>query len=95
MTDAPSSYLMVSSVLGFYSLRFFEALTPRKDDTTMTTVKTEVRTGIGRGSGGSDPPNPVTTTSPSTHASSSVLLRPPLSSICLCSCCNGGSRPLF
>ncbi|XP_075903586.1 limb region 1 protein homolog [Nelusetta ayraudi] len=31
-------YLMVSSVLGFYSLRIFEALTPRKDDTTMTTI---------------------------------------------------------
>lgn len=43
MTDAPRSYLMVSSVLGFYSLRVFEALTPRKDDTTMTTVKMEVR----------------------------------------------------
>lgn len=39
MTEAPCSYLMVSSVLGFYSLRVFEALTPRKDDTTMTTVK--------------------------------------------------------
>ncbi|XP_035980951.1 limb region 1 protein homolog isoform X2 [Fundulus heteroclitus] len=32
-------YLMVSSVVGFYSLRVFEGLTPRKDDTTMTTVK--------------------------------------------------------
>ncbi|MBN3321841.1 LMBR1 protein, partial [Atractosteus spatula] len=31
-------YLMVSSVVGFYSLRFFEGLTPRKDDTTMTTI---------------------------------------------------------
>ncbi|KAL1006803.1 hypothetical protein UPYG_G00077340 [Umbra pygmaea] len=31
-------YLMVSSVVGFYSLRVFEALTPRKDDTTMTTI---------------------------------------------------------
>uniref|UniRef100_UPI0037E98AC0 limb region 1 protein homolog n=1 Tax=Semicossyphus pulcher TaxID=241346 RepID=UPI0037E98AC0 len=31
-------YLMVSSVLGFYSLRVFEVLTPRKDDTTMTTI---------------------------------------------------------
>ncbi|KAM9839288.1 limb region 1 protein homolog [Aulostomus maculatus] len=31
-------YLMVSSVLGFYSLRVFEGLTPRKDDTTMTTI---------------------------------------------------------
>uniref|UniRef100_A0A8C4EZM2 Limb development membrane protein 1 n=1 Tax=Dicentrarchus labrax TaxID=13489 RepID=A0A8C4EZM2_DICLA len=30
-------YLMVSSVVGFYSLRVFEVLTPRKDDTTMTT----------------------------------------------------------
>ncbi|GLD54664.1 limb region 1 protein homolog [Lates japonicus] len=32
------SYLMVSSVVGFYSLRVFEGLTPRKDDTTMTTI---------------------------------------------------------
>ncbi|XP_061877623.1 limb region 1 protein homolog isoform X3 [Entelurus aequoreus] len=31
-------YLMASSVLGFYSLRLFEGLTPRKDDTTMTTI---------------------------------------------------------
>lgn len=31
-------YLMVSSVVGFYSLRVFEVLTPRKDDTTMTTI---------------------------------------------------------
>ncbi|XP_020507737.1 limb region 1 protein homolog [Labrus bergylta] len=31
-------YLMVSSVVGFYSLRVFEILTPRKDDTTMTTI---------------------------------------------------------
>ncbi|XP_026218640.1 limb region 1 protein homolog [Anabas testudineus] len=31
-------YLMVSSVVGFYSLRVFEGLTPRKDDTTMTTI---------------------------------------------------------
>ncbi|KAI7814902.1 putative limb region 1 protein-like protein [Triplophysa rosa] len=31
-------YLMVSSVVGFYSLRIFQDLTPRKDDTTMTTV---------------------------------------------------------
>uniref|UniRef100_A0A8C6MDS1 Limb development membrane protein 1 n=1 Tax=Nothobranchius furzeri TaxID=105023 RepID=A0A8C6MDS1_NOTFU len=31
-------YLMVSSVVGFYSLRVFESLTPRKDDTTMTTI---------------------------------------------------------
>ncbi|XP_068160042.1 limb region 1 protein homolog [Antennarius striatus] len=31
-------YLMVSSVVGFYSLRLFQALTPRKDDTTMTTI---------------------------------------------------------
>lgn len=31
-------YLMVSSVVGFYSLRIFEGLTPRKDDTTMTTI---------------------------------------------------------
>uniref|UniRef100_A0A3Q3ECS1 Uncharacterized protein n=1 Tax=Labrus bergylta TaxID=56723 RepID=A0A3Q3ECS1_9LABR len=29
---------MVSSVVGFYSLRVFEILTPRKDDTTMTTI---------------------------------------------------------
>lgn len=33
------SYLMVSSVVGFYSLRFFENFTPRKDDTTMTKVR--------------------------------------------------------
>nr|XP_023694475.1 limb region 1 protein homolog [Paramormyrops kingsleyae] len=31
-------YLLVSSVVGFYSLRVFEGLTPRKDDTTMTTI---------------------------------------------------------
>ncbi|XP_039609552.1 limb region 1 protein homolog isoform X1 [Polypterus senegalus] len=31
-------YLMVSSVVGFYSLRVFEGLTPMKDDTTMTTI---------------------------------------------------------
>ncbi|KAM6900282.1 limb region 1 protein homolog isoform 1-T1 [Xenentodon cancila] len=31
-------YLMVSSVVGLYSLRVFEGLTPRKDDTTMTTI---------------------------------------------------------
>ncbi|XP_048413409.1 limb region 1 protein homolog isoform X2 [Stegostoma tigrinum] len=31
-------YLMVSSVVGFYSLRFFAALTPTKDDTTMTKI---------------------------------------------------------
>ncbi|TRY98860.1 hypothetical protein DNTS_016660 [Danionella cerebrum] len=31
-------YLMVSSVLGFYSLRIFQELTPIKDDTTMTTI---------------------------------------------------------
>ncbi|XP_073344457.1 limb region 1 protein homolog [Pagrus major] len=31
-------YLMVSSVVGFYSLRGFKVLTPRKDDTTMTTI---------------------------------------------------------
>uniref|UniRef100_H2TMI7 Limb development membrane protein 1 n=1 Tax=Takifugu rubripes TaxID=31033 RepID=H2TMI7_TAKRU len=31
-------YLMVSSVVGFYSLRAFAQLTPRKDDTTMTTI---------------------------------------------------------
>jgi len=30
---------MVSSVVGFYSLRFFENFTPRKDDTTMTKVR--------------------------------------------------------
>ncbi|NXU00553.1 LMBR1 protein, partial [Buphagus erythrorhynchus] len=32
------NYLMVSSVVGFYSLRFFENFTPRKDDTTMTKI---------------------------------------------------------
>ncbi|XP_027696834.1 limb region 1 protein homolog isoform X2 [Vombatus ursinus] len=32
------SYLMVSSVVGFYSLRFFGSFTPRKDDTTMTKI---------------------------------------------------------
>ncbi|XP_049912171.1 limb region 1 protein homolog [Epinephelus moara] len=31
-------YLMVSSVVGFYSLRVFEGLTPKSDDTTMTTI---------------------------------------------------------
>ncbi|XP_042366152.1 limb region 1 protein homolog [Plectropomus leopardus] len=31
-------YLMVSSVVGFYSLRVFQGLTPRSDDTTMTTI---------------------------------------------------------
>lgn len=31
-------YLMVSSVVGFYSLRFFGCLAPRKDDTTMTKI---------------------------------------------------------
>lgn len=31
-------YLMVSSVVGFYSLWLFQELTPRKDDTTMTTI---------------------------------------------------------
>lgn len=31
-------YLMVSSVVGFYSLRVFQELTPKKDDTTMTTI---------------------------------------------------------
>ncbi|KAJ3611846.1 hypothetical protein NHX12_021859 [Muraenolepis orangiensis] len=31
-------YLLVSSVVGFYSLRGFKILTPRKDDTTMTTI---------------------------------------------------------
>ncbi|XP_056603084.1 limb region 1 protein homolog [Triplophysa dalaica] len=31
-------YLMVSSVVGFYSLRIFQDLTPIKDDTTMTTI---------------------------------------------------------
>lgn len=39
LIDLLNSYLMVSSVVGFYSLRVFEGLTPRKDDTTMTTVK--------------------------------------------------------
>lgn len=33
------SYLMVSSVVGFYSLRFFGDFIPRKDDTTMTKVR--------------------------------------------------------
>ncbi|XP_043921515.1 limb region 1 protein homolog [Protopterus annectens] len=31
-------YLMVSSVVGFYSLRFFGTLTPKRDDTTMTKI---------------------------------------------------------
>ncbi|XP_075068222.1 limb region 1 protein homolog isoform X2 [Mixophyes fleayi] len=31
-------YLMVSSVVGFYSLCFFGSFTPRKDDTTMTKI---------------------------------------------------------
>ncbi|XP_042527520.1 limb region 1 protein homolog isoform X4 [Dipodomys spectabilis] len=31
-------YLLVSSVVGFYSLRFFENFTPKKDDTTMTKI---------------------------------------------------------
>nr|XP_012300725.1 limb region 1 protein homolog isoform X5 [Aotus nancymaae]XP_012300726.1 limb region 1 protein homolog isoform X5 [Aotus nancymaae] len=31
-------YLMVSSVVGFYSLRFFGNFTPKKDDTTMTKI---------------------------------------------------------
>nr|KAF6469703.1 limb development membrane protein 1 [Molossus molossus] len=31
-------YLMVSSVVGFYSLRFFGDFTPKKDDTTMTKI---------------------------------------------------------
>lgn len=34
---------MVSSVVGFYSLRAFAQLTPRKDDTTMTTVRMEMK----------------------------------------------------
>eukprot|EP00064_Thunnus_orientalis_P016661 superscaffoldBa00003353_g16730 len=38
LTDLLNSYLLVSSVVGFYSLRVFEGLTPRKDDTTMTTI---------------------------------------------------------
>uniref|UniRef100_A0A3B4YXC0 Limb development membrane protein 1 n=1 Tax=Stegastes partitus TaxID=144197 RepID=A0A3B4YXC0_9TELE len=38
LIDSLNSYLMVSSVVGFYSLRVFEGLTPRKDDTTMTTI---------------------------------------------------------
>uniref|UniRef100_A0A673ANY8 Limb development membrane protein 1 n=1 Tax=Sphaeramia orbicularis TaxID=375764 RepID=A0A673ANY8_9TELE len=38
LIDLLNSYLMVSSVVGFYSLRVFEGLTPRKDDTTMTTI---------------------------------------------------------
>lgn len=41
-----NSYLMVSSVVGFYSLRVFEVLTPRKDDTTMTTVKMGWKDGV-------------------------------------------------
>lgn len=43
MIDWLNSYLMVSSVVGFYSLRAFAQLTPRKDDTTMTTVRMERR----------------------------------------------------
>ncbi|XP_062377245.1 limb region 1 protein homolog [Sardina pilchardus] len=31
-------YLLVSSVVGFYSLRIFKGLTPCKDDTTMTAI---------------------------------------------------------
>ncbi|KAM9308004.1 limb region 1 protein homolog [Gastrophryne carolinensis] len=31
-------YLMVSSVVGFYSLRFFGSFIPKKDDTTMTKI---------------------------------------------------------
>lgn len=46
LTDLLNSYLMVSSVVGFYSLRVFEALTPRKDDTTMTTVKMELKDSV-------------------------------------------------
>uniref|UniRef100_A0A8C9YZ69 Limb development membrane protein 1 n=1 Tax=Sander lucioperca TaxID=283035 RepID=A0A8C9YZ69_SANLU len=38
LIDFLNSYLMVSSVVGFYSLRVFEGLTPRNDDTTMTTI---------------------------------------------------------
>uniref|UniRef100_A0A4W5P924 Limb development membrane protein 1 n=1 Tax=Hucho hucho TaxID=62062 RepID=A0A4W5P924_9TELE len=38
LVDETAIYLMVSSVVGFYSLRVFEGLTPRKDDTTMTTI---------------------------------------------------------
>uniref|UniRef100_A0A3Q2CL94 Limb development membrane protein 1 n=1 Tax=Cyprinodon variegatus TaxID=28743 RepID=A0A3Q2CL94_CYPVA len=38
LIDLLNSYLMVSSVVGFYSLRVFEGFTPRKDDTTMTTI---------------------------------------------------------
>ncbi|XP_041924823.1 limb region 1 protein homolog [Alosa sapidissima] len=36
--NAIPNYLLVSSVVGFYSLRIFKGLTPRKDDTTMTTI---------------------------------------------------------
>lgn len=43
LTDWSNSYLMVSSVVGFYSLRAFAQLTPRKDDTTMTTVRMELK----------------------------------------------------
>uniref|UniRef100_A0A674MVF9 Limb development membrane protein 1 n=1 Tax=Takifugu rubripes TaxID=31033 RepID=A0A674MVF9_TAKRU len=38
INQIPETYLMVSSVVGFYSLRAFAQLTPRKDDTTMTTI---------------------------------------------------------
>lgn len=41
---------MVSSVVGFYSLRAFAQLTPRKDDTTMTTVRMELKDRV-RGEG--------------------------------------------
>lgn len=46
LIDLLTSYLMVSSVVGFYSLRVFEGLTPRNDDTTMTTVKMGWRDGV-------------------------------------------------
>lgn len=46
LIDSLNSYLMVSSVVGFYSLRVFEGLTPRNDDTTMTTVRTGVKWGL-------------------------------------------------
>lgn len=39
------SYLMVSSVVGFYSLRCFGNFTPKKDDTTMTKVGRAVGAG--------------------------------------------------
>uniref|UniRef100_W5K3G8 Limb development membrane protein 1 n=1 Tax=Astyanax mexicanus TaxID=7994 RepID=W5K3G8_ASTMX len=37
-SETVNDYLMVSSVVGFYSLRIFQGLTPRQDDTTMTSI---------------------------------------------------------